>query len=255
MKVTLLGTGTSSGVPRVACDCPVCLSPDPKNKRLRCSILVEASGGNILVDTTPDLRLQALRQGLRQVDAVLFTHAHVDHLYGLDELRSFGYGRREPIPCYGDQGTLERVRHVFDYAFKPAYQGMKESVPQLSLQPIEGPFELCGCPVEPLTVYHGRLPVLSFRFGAFAYVTDCNAIPPASLGRLRGLEVLVLDALRHHNHPTHFNVAQALEVVAELRPRRAFFTHIAHDLDHEETNASLPPGVELAYDGLGLDFG
>jgi phosphoribosyl 1,2-cyclic phosphate phosphodiesterase len=254
MKVTLLGTGTSSGVPRVACDCAVCLSPDPKNKRLRCSLLVEASGGNILVDTTPDLRLQALRQGLRRVDAVLFTHAHVDHLYGLDELRSFCFERRAPIPCYGDPGTLERVRHVFDYAFSPAYQGMREAVPQLSLHPIEGPFELCGCPIEPLTVYHGRLPVLAYRFGAFAYATDCNAIPPASLGRLRGLEVLVLDALRHHHHPTHFTVDQALGVVAELRPRRAFFTHVAHDLDHEATNAALPPGVELAYDGLVLEF-
>lgn len=253
MKVTLLGTGTSSGVPRVACDCAVCLSADPRNKRLRCSVLVEGCGGNILVDTTPDLRLQALRQGLCQVDAVLFTHAHVDHLYGLDELRSFCFGRQAPIPCYADEHTLERIRHVFDYAFKPAYNDMKESVPQLSLHPIEGPFELCGCQVAPLRVYHGRLPVLGFRFGAFAYVTDCNAIPPASLGQLRGLEVLVLDALRHKDHPTHFTVKQALEVVAELRPRQAFFTHIAHDLDHEETNALLPPGVELAYDGLSFD--
>ncbi len=254
MRVTLLGTGTSSGVPRVACDCAVCLSPDPKNNRLRCSILVEGSEGNILVDTTPDLRLQALRQGLRQVDAVLFTHAHVDHLYGLDDLRSFCFERQAPIPCYADEGTLGRIRHVFDYAFKPAYKNMRESVPQLSLHPIDGPFEVCGCQVEPLTVYHGQLPVLSFRFGSFAYVTDCNAIPPASLGRLRGLEVLVLDALRHKDHPTHFSVAQALEVVAELRPRRAFFTHIAHDLDHRLTNATLPPGVELAYDGLTLEF-
>ena len=254
MKVTLLGTGTSSGVPRIACDCAVCQSKDPKNNRLRCSILIEAPGGNILVDTTPDLRLQALRQGLRQVDAVLFTHAHVDHLYGLDDLRSFCFERQEPIPCYGDESTLERIRRVFDYAFKPAYKNMKESVPQLSLHPVDGGFEVCGCQVEPLTVSHGQLPVLVFRFGSFAYLTDCNTIPPASLGRLRGLEVLVLDALRHQNHPTHFTVAQALEVVAELRPRRAFFTHIAHDLDHQATNAALPPGVELAYDGLSLEF-
>ncbi|MBM3279579.1 MAG: MBL fold metallo-hydrolase [Candidatus Handelsmanbacteria bacterium] len=253
MKATLLGTGTSSGVPRIACDCAVCLSSDPRNKRLRCSLLVEGSGGNILVDTTPDLRLQSLRQGLRRVDAVLFTHPHVDHLYGLDELRSFCFGRSAPIPCYGDEGTLGRIRHVFDYAFKPVYQGMTESVPQLSLNSIAGPFELCGCPVEPLTVHHGRLPILAYRFGSFAYVTDCNAIPPASLGRLRGLEVLVLDALRHNNHPTHFTVAQALEVVAELRPRRAYLTHIAHDLDHEKTNAALPAGVELAYDGLSFE--
>ena len=254
MRVTLMGTGTSSGVPRLACDCPVCVSPDPKNKRLRCSILVEGSEGNILVDTTPDLRAQALRQGLRQVDAILFTHAHVDHLYGLDDLRSYCYGRQAPIPCYGDEVTLGRIRHVFDYAFRPAYKNMTESVPQLSLHPITGPFEVCGCRVEPLTVFHGQLPVQAFRLGDFAYVTDCNSIPPASLGRLRGLEVLVLDALRHKEHPTHFNVVQALEVVAELRPRRTFFTHIAHDLDHQATNAALPPGVELAYDGLSLEF-
>ena len=214
MRVTLMGTGTSSGVPRLACDCPVCVSPDPRNKRLRCSIIVEGSGGNILVDTTPDLRTQALRQGLGQVDAVLFTHAHVDHLYGLDDLRAYCYGRQGPIPCYGDEVTLERIQRVFDYAFKPAYKNMKESVPQLSLHPLAGPFAVCGCPVEPLTVFHGQLPVQAFRFGDFAYVTDCNSIPPASLGRLRGLEVLVLDALRHKEHPTHFNVAQALEVVA-----------------------------------------
>ena len=254
MKVTLLGTGTSSGVPRIACDCAVCLSADPRNKRLRCSVLVEASGGNILIDTTPDLRLQALNQGMRRLDAVLFTHPHVDHLYGLDELRSFCFDRRDPIPCYGDQGTLERIERVFDYAFKPVYKNMTESVPRLSLHLVDGPFEVCGCPVEPVTVYHGRLPVLGYRFGSFAYVTDCNAIPPASLGRLRGLEVLVLDALRHQEHPTHFTIAQALEVVAELRPRRAFFTHIAHDLDYQATNAALPPGVELAYDGLTFEI-
>lgn len=254
MKVTLLGTGTSTGVPRIACDCPVCQSPDPRNKRLRCSILVECEEGTLLVDTAPDLRAQALRYDIRKVDAVLFTHGHADHLYGLDDLRCFCFGRQTPIPCYADQLTLDRISRVFDYAFDAAYKNYREALPQISLHLIEGGFELCGRPIEPLTVYHGRLPVLGFRFGPFAYVTDCNSIPPESLGKLRGLEVLVLDALRYREHPTHFNVDQALAIAAELRPRQTFLTHIAHDLDHAATNAALPPGVELGYDGLVLKF-
>ncbi len=254
MKVTLLGTGTSVGVPRIACDCPVCRSPDPRNKRLRCSILVECGGGTILVDTAPDLRAQALRHDIRRVDAVLFTHGHADHLHGLDDLRCFCFERQAPIPCYGDQATLERIGRIFDYAFAPPYQNHKEALPRISLHRIEGNFELCGRTVEPLTVYHGRMPVLGFRFGTFAYVTDCNYIPPESLGRLRHLEMLVLDALRHREHPTHFTVDQALAIIAQVQPQRAFLTHIAHDLDHSATNAALPPGVELGYDGLVLEF-
>ena len=247
----MLGTGTSVGVPRIACDCAVCSSDDPRNHRLRCSLLIEDAGAAILVDTPPDLRTQVLRHGLRQLDAVLFTHAHADHLHGLDDVRCFSISRGAPLPCYADQSTIERIRHVFDYAFHTHHAS---SVPQLELHTIDGPFSLLGLAVEPVPVLHGRLPVLAFRVGGFAYVTDCSSSPPASMRALRGLDVLVLDALRHREHPTHFNVTQALEVAAELTPGRTYLTHIAHDLDHATTNAALPDRVELAYDGLGLEI-
>ncbi len=272
MKVTLLGTGTSVGVPRIGCACPVCVSEDPRNKRLRCSALLEfgpgpegasgdfaapgaegASGdvAAVLIDTTPDLRTQALRYGINRLDAVLFTHAHADHLHGLDDVRCFCFDRDQPLPCYGDGRTLERIRRVFDYAFDSPYA---HALPQLDLCQIDQEsLVLHGLHVQPITVMHGRLPVLAFRMGDFAYVTDCNAIPEASMDQLRELDTLVLDALRPDEHPTHFNLAQALEVVAEIKPRRTFFTHVAHEMDHRPTNRSLPAGVELAYDGLILE--
>ena len=250
MQVTFLGTGTSVGVPRIACECMVCTSTDPRNKRLRCSIAIEHLGRSILVDTTPDLRTQALRHDLRRVDAVLFTHGHADHLHGLDDVRSYCFGRDEPIPVYGDRPTLDRITRVFDYAFDSAWA---QAVPRMSLHPIQGDLELFGLHIQPVTVMHGRLPVLAFRIGRFAYVTDCNEIPDQAMVQLRGLDVLVLGALRHKGHPTHFTVDEALEVVAELAPRRTYFTHIAHDLDHQTTNDYLPEQVELAYDGLVLE--
>ncbi len=265
MKVTLLGTGTSVGVPRIGCTCPVCVSEDPLNKRLRCSALLEyendaestsgdsaapgTDGAVVLIDTTPDLRTQALHYGVDRLDAVLFTHGHADHLHGLDDVRCFCFDRA--LPCYGDERTLERIRRVFDYAFDSPYA---HALPQLDLRHIENqPLDLHGLRVQPITVMHGRLPVLAFRMGDFAYVTDCNAIPENSMDQLRDLDTLILDALRPKEHPTHFNVAQALDVVAEIKPRRTFFTHVAHELDHRLTNESLPPGVELAYDGLILE--
>ena len=256
MKVPLLGTGTSVGVPRIGCSCSVCLSEDPRNKRLRCSVLLEYSRNAddvaILIDTTPDLRTQALRYGIDRLDAVLFTHGHADHLHGLDDVRCFCFDRDQPLPCYGDERTLDRIRRVFDYAFDSPYA---HSLPQLDLRRIDPlePLNLFGIRVQPITVMHGSLPVLAFRIGDFAYVTDCNAIPSDSMDQLRDLDTLILDALRPKEHPTHFSVAQALEVVAEVKPRRAYFTHVAHELDHHSTNQTLPAGVELAYDGLVLD--
>ena len=250
-RVTVLGSGTSVGVPRIACDCDVCTSNDPKNKRLRCSILIEHEGFSMLVDTTPDLRTQALRSNIRRVDAVLFTHSHADHLHGLDDVRAYCFQRDDPIPCYGDVITLDRIRTIFDYAFDSPYAS---ALPQIELHLIDGVVELFGLAVEPITVYHGKLPVLAFRIGPFAYVTDCNAIPPESMQRLSGLDILILDALRHRQHPTHFSVDEASEVARQLAPRQAYFTHIAHDLDHEATNATLPDSIELAYDGLVIDF-
>ena len=251
MKVAFLGTGTSVGVPRIGCQCAVCRSPDPRNKRLRSSILVQHRGCHLLVDTTPDLRAQALRAELSSLDAVLFTHGHADHLHGLDDVRCLCLDRDTPLPCYADRRTIERIAVVFDYAFQ---SGSPSSVPALTLCPIEGPFDVCGLHVVPVLAYHGRLPVLGFRLGGFAYVTDCSHLPQGSLDLLAGLDTLVLDALRDRPHPTHFSLQQALGVVRQLKPRRAFFTHIAHQLDHERTNASLPDHVRLAYDGLTLEF-
>ena len=255
MRVTLLGTGTSTGVPRIGCDCPVCVSEDPLNKRLRCSALLEYCHGGtdvaVLIDTTPDLRTQALRYGINRLDAVLFTHGHADHLHGLDDVRCFCFERDEPLPCYGDERTLERIRRVFDYAFDSPYP---RALPQLDLQQIdEEALELFGLQVQPITVMHGKLPVLAFRMGDFAYVTDCSLIPEASMDQLRDLDTLVLDALRPRQHPTHFNIEQALDVVAEIKPRQTWFTHVAHELDHRATNESLPTGVALAHDGLVLE--
>ena len=251
MKVTVLGSGTSVGVPRIACDCAVCSSNDPHNKRLRCSILLEYGGRVVLVDTTPDLRLQALRHDIRHLDAILFTHSHADHLHGLDDVRCYCFDREDPLPCYGDPRTLERVYRVFDYAFdsQSAY-----ALPNLELFPIESRMELFGINIDVITVYHGKMPVLAFRTGRFAYVTDTNRIPPESMAQLAGLDTLILDALRYREHPTHFNIDQALAIVEELKPTKTYFTHIAHELDHDTTNAQLPDNVELAYDGLVLEI-
>jgi phosphoribosyl 1,2-cyclic phosphate phosphodiesterase len=252
MKVTFLGTGTSVGVPRIGCRCPVCTSKDPRNQRLRCALHLQHQQYSILIDAGPDLRQQALRYHIDRLDAVLFTHGHADHLHGLDDVRCYCFGRQTPLPCYADERTLERIQRVFDYAFD---EEAPSSTPEISLHRLEGPLSLGGLRIEPLLVYHGKVPVLAFRIGAFAYVTDCSRIPQETMQRLQGLEVLVLDALRHREHPTHFNVAQALEAVAQLRPGHTYLTHLAHDLEHHSTNAALPPGVELAYDGLVLEMG
>lgn len=247
MKVTFLGTGTSVGVPRIGCTCPVCSSQDSKNKRLRCALHIEHNGSSILVDAGPDLRTQALTYAVNRVDAVLFTHGHADHLHGLDDVRSYCFEREDPLPCYADTRTIERIEHVFDYAFDA---NAPSTTPQIELIEIRGDFELFDLPIQPICVYHGRLPVLAFRIGHFAYVTDTNRIPDQGMERLQNLDVLVLDALRHKAHPTHFNLSQALEVIEQLQPKQAYLTHIAHDLEHHATNANLPPGIELAYDGL-----
>lgn len=253
MRVTFLGTGTSHGVPMIGCGCETCRSEDPHDRRLRPSIYVEvADGPAVLVDTSTDLRQQALTHGVARVDAILFTHSHADHIMGLDEVRRFNVVQGGSIPAFADAETAHGVRRTFHYIFDgPSQKG--GGVPQIDLHAIDGPFDIAGFEVVPVKLFHGRLPVLGFRFGPFAYLTDCNRIPEESWPLLRNLDVLVLDALRHRPHPTHFSVAGALEVVEKLAPRRAIFTHICHDLPHAATNAALPAGVELAHDGLVLD--
>jgi phosphoribosyl 1,2-cyclic phosphate phosphodiesterase len=253
VRLTILGSGTSNGVPVVGCDCAVCLSDDPRDKRTRPSALIQVGERRVLIDTATELRLQLVRERVPTVDAIVFTHEHADHIYGLDDVRMFSMRRREPIPVYAPARVLAALRQAFAYVFHegPMTGGGR---PQLELHAIDGPFEAAGVPLEPIPVWHGDLPVMAYRVGDLGYVTDVNRIDPPSMERLRGLDVLVLDALRERPHPTHYSLAEALEVVAELKPRRAYFTHITHDMAHAQIEAKLPPGVHLSYDGLALDL-
>ncbi|MGA2982432.1 MAG: MBL fold metallo-hydrolase [Terriglobia bacterium] len=252
MTLKFLGTGTSTGVPILTCRCPVCTSSDPHDKRTRPSILLEYDGRVVVIDTTPDFRTQALREGMTRLDAVVFTHHHADHIMGLDDTRVFYFRQQVPIPIYAQAHCLATIRTVFSYIFNGNYPfgGVGKLDPHL----IEGPFELWGLNVIPVPVLHGDLPILGFRIRNTAYVTDVSQIPESSIPLLESLDILIIDCLRPKPHPTHFSVAQALAMVERLKPRRAFFTHIAHDLGHEETNSALPSHVQLAYDGLKLEL-
>ena len=245
-----LGTGTSHGVPMIGCDCAVCRSTDPRDNRLRPSIYVECDNGQrILVDTTPDFRQQALRHDIRRVDAVVYTHAHADHVLGLDELRRFNHMTHQPVPLYGEKRTLEQIKQTFAYAFD-ADARAGGGVPNLTMHVIDAsPFTIGGQEIVPVPVRHGTWTIFGYRFGRFAYLTDCNAIPDSSRPLLENLDVLVLDALRHRPHPTHFTVAQAIEAAKAIGAKQTYLTHICHDLGHAETSAKLPDGVALAYDG------
>lgn len=258
MRITFLGTGTSHGVPMIGCGCAVCRSDDPRDTRTRVSILIEldapaaAKGFRLLVDTSTDLRTQALREGLDGIDAVFYTHAHADHIFGFDDLRRFNHLTRTPLSAYGDAATMGAIGRTFSYAYDPgAPKG--GGVPDVRLWHVGGPFGMAGHDVTPVPVMHGTTPVNGIRVGRFAYVTDCNHIPPASMALLEGLDVLVIDALRRTPHPTHFTLEQAVSVATALAPRQTYFTHMAHDLPHEATCASLPAGMALAYDGLVIE--
>lgn len=237
----------------IGCPCAVCRSADPRDRRTRPSIHVHVDDGPaILIDTSTDLRQQALDYGITRVDAVLFTHSHADHIMGLDDMRRFNGLQGGAIPAYADEFTASEITRIFRYIFSPPDE-KGGGIPQIQLTTIDGPFELDGVRVTPVPLLHGRRPILGFRFGRFAYLTDCSAIPDQSWPLLNDLDVLVLDALRHRPHPTHFSVSEALQVIQRLRPRQTWLTHICHDLPHAETNRALPAGVALAYDGLLLD--
>jgi phosphoribosyl 1,2-cyclic phosphate phosphodiesterase len=251
-SLTVLGSGTSMGVPTIGCDCRVCTSPDPHDRRTRPSVLVEFADRHVLIDTTPDFRWQAIRAGLRKLDAVLYTHGHADHILGLDDLRPLSFRHPGRLPLYASDHAARSLRETFSYIFDE--QNTYPSKAQVELKAINGEFELFGAGFRPIEVMHGDEPIHGFRFGSAAYLTDFSDIPAASRQQLRGLDVLFLDALRHTPHPTHSTVENSLKLVEELAPRRAFFTHISHDLPHAETNASLPPHVRLAHDGLKLEF-
>ncbi len=253
LEVTVIGSGTSSGVPQIGCDCAVCTSTDPRNRRLRPSLRLTfaAPGGQqavILVDTSTDLRQQALRHGIHRLDAILFTHAHADHVFGLDDVRSYNFRQGAAIPCFGSEETLGRIRRTFAYIFEAGQEGGGK--PSLDLFAVREPFDLLGLRVLPIPVFHGSLEVFGYRIGTFAYVTDCSRIPDSSFGLLRGVETLILDALRYRPHPTHFSVEEALEAAERIGAKRTFLTHINHEIDHGNPQVPLPPGVEFGYDGL-----
>jgi len=270
LTVTFLGTGTSVGVPVLTCDCPVCSSADPRNKRLRAGLLLEwvaetsdemangekgqAAAGRrvkVLVDTSPDFRQQALRVGLDRVDAVIYTHQHADHIFGLDDVRLYNYRQRAAIPLYGNSETMAAIEHTFKYAFVPGAKG----VPRLSLHCVRDSFDLFGRTIIPISVWHDGMSIHAYRIGSFAYITDCSAIPPEAAEQLEGLELLAIDSLRREPHPAHFTLDQALEQIDRLRPKRALLTHLSHDFDQASLEAELSDGIDVAYDGLVIEVG
>lgn len=251
-QMILLGTGTSVGVPAIGCGCDVCQSQDPNNRRTRCSAILGLPGGNLLIDTSPDVRHQLLRERIGIVHAVLYTHEHADHVYGLDDLRLMQFYLSGPVPLYCEPAVEERIRKSYDYAFLPPASFHTGAIPQLRFHRIGlEPFDVLDTRITPLRLKHGkRFDVLGFRIGNVAYCTDVNSIPSESLAQLRHLDVLILDALRPRGHATHFSLEEAIEVARQLAPRQTYFTHMSHELEHAATNAALPPGMALAYDGL-----
>jgi len=255
LKLTILGSGTSMGVPSLGCHCRVCTSSDPRDNRLRPSVLLSRNGQQVVIDTTPDFRQQALRIGLQRLDAVLFTHAHADHIFGFDDIRPFNMRQKSPLPIYANAETIEVLRNAFAYVFDG--RPKVSTVPAVTVNHISGRIELLGTTITPIPLVHGDLNVLGFRFGRAAYLTDFSAVPDSSLPLLQNLDDLILDALRDTPHPMHQTVEQALRLIDQLKPRRAWFTHIAHELPHAETNERLRslgyPHVQMSYDGLELD--
>lgn len=252
MKITLLGTGTSQGIPVIGCSCRVCTSDDPRDVRRRASIAIESHGSTVIVDTSPDFRMQVIDAGINRLDAAVFTHPHADHLHGLDDIRGFNHVQRAPIPVYGDSRTLKVIRESFRYIFEGTNHG--GGLPEITTNEITGPFEAGGISFEPLEVLHGPVPILGFRFGRAAYVTDASFIPDETLKKLGGLDLLILNALRWQPHSTHFSIQESVEIAQQLAAKRTLLTHVCHQVMHAEGNQALPETVSFAYDGLVVEL-
>ena len=251
MNITLLGTGTSQGVPLIACNCAVCRSEDPRDKRLRSSVLIETAGKNIVIDAGPDFRQQMLTYQVEQLRAILITHEHVDHIFGLDDIRSYNWVQKQPMEIFGEKRVEIAIKRIFNYVFdKFQYPG----IPQMNLTRIDNaPFLIDEINVIPIRGFHHKLPVYGFRIGDFAYLTDMNFVEPVEKEKLKGLKVLVVNALRKEEHISHYNLEQAVELIDELEPGEAYLTHLSHQMGlHKEVSAELPSGIYLAYDGLKL---
>ena len=251
MKITFLGTGTSYGVPVIGCECEVCQSHSPRNKRLRSSILISIDNKNILIDTTPDIRAQLLKTKIKHLDAILFTHYHADHILGLDDVRIFNSIQKSSIPCYALKNTIDTIKNIFSYAFDPKTP-KGGGLPKLTLQTIDNPFELLGNTITPIHIMHGTLPIIGFKLNNFAYVTDCSFMPEESKKLLYKIDTLVLNGLRYRPHSTHYSISESLEIIKEIQPKRAYLTHLSHDVDHENLKIDLPDNVQIAYDELSL---
>lgn len=260
MEVLVLGSGTSTGVPLPGCACEVCTSSDPKDYRNRTSILIQTDHGkNILIDTSPDLRQQALTFKIRKIDAVIYTHSHADHILGLEDLRPFNFVHRNSIPIYATENTTSGLKRCFDYIFNPDPDYEGGLLAQVSLTTIteKDAFVVEGVKVQPIPLYHGKMLVLGFRIGNFAYCTDCNQIPESSIEALKGVDTLIIDALRfnkHGKHGTHFTIEESIEEIKKINPKQAYLTHMTHLISHSRDSALLPAGVAFAYDGLKFEI-
>lgn len=252
MRITFLGTGTSQGVPIINCDCPVCTSTNPKNKRMRCSVMVETDNANILIDTSIDMYQQFIAYPFERIDAILFTHTHADHIFGLDELRRFNYLQKEVIPVYGNVETMNRIKQVFDYALNdgPFVSG----IPNITTNTINEEFIIKASKIIPIPLMHGKDEIFGYRIGNMAYCTDVSFIPEESYQLLEGLDILVLGALRERKHPRHFNLEEAIAEMNKIKARQTYLTHISHKLDHETHGNNLPPLCSFAYDGLSIEI-
>ena len=250
LKLTFLGTGTSQGVPVIACNCEICTSPDPKDNRLRTSALIETDDLTLIIDAGPDFRYQVLRSNVQKLDAILFTHQHRDHIAGLDDVRSFNFKQNKAIPIYGNDLVIDQIKREFHYVFESNYPG----IPQLEINQIDkSPFSIRNLPIDPIEVLHHKLPVLGFRIGSLTYITDANTIATAEMKKIYGTKTLVINALQKDDHISHFTLDEALEVIADIKPEKAYLTHMSHNMGlHQEISKELPENVFLAYDGLSI---